>query len=82
MEVIGVGWIDVGVYVFLMVVYFDYEGEFLDVDKVVEKLNCFLLQDILVYKVCWVKLDVYVRFDVIVCIYKYYIIIVKFLFNC
>lgn len=47
-----------------------------------EKLNCLFFFDIVVYVVKWVKDDVYVCFDVIYCIYKYYVIIWKDLFNC
>ena len=51
-EVIGAGRTDAGVHASLMVAHFDYEGEPLDVDKVAEKLNRLLPQDISVYKVC------------------------------
>ena len=64
-----------------MVAHFDYEGEPLDVDKVAEKLNRLLPQDISVYKVCRVKPDAHARFDATARTYKYYITTVKFPFN-
>ena len=60
---IGAGRTDAGVHASLMVAHFDYEGEPLDVDKVAEKLNRLLPQDISVYKVCRVKPDAHARFD-------------------
>ena len=72
---------DAGVHASLMVAHFDYEGEPLDVDKVAEKLNRLLPQDISVYKVCRVKPDAHARFDATARTYKYYITTVKFPFN-
>lgn len=80
-EVIGAGRTDAGVHASLMVAHFDYEGETLDVDKVAEKLNRLLPQDISVYKVCRVKPDAHARFDATARTYKYYITTVKFPFN-
>lgn len=80
-EVIGAGRTDAGVHASLMVAHFDYEGEPLDVDKVAEKLNRLLPQDISVYKVCRVKPDAHARFDATARTYKYYITTVKFPFN-
>lgn len=80
-EVIGAGRTDAGVHASLMVAHFDYEGEVLDTDKVAEKLNRLLPQDISVYKVCRVRPDAHARFDATARTYKYYITIVKYPFN-
>ena len=80
-EVIGAGRTDAGVHASLMVAHFDYEGEMLDTDKVAEKLNRLLPQDISVYKVCRVRPDAHARFDATARTYKYYITTVKYPFN-
>ena len=80
-EVIGAGRTDAGVHASLMVAHFDYEGEMLDTDKVAEKLNRLLPQDISVYKVCRVRPDAHARFDATARTYKYYITTRKDPFN-
>lgn len=71
-DIVGAGRTDAGVHAQKMIAHFDYHSP-IDVDKVADKLNRILPQDIVVFEVKKVVAEAHARFDATSRTYKYYI---------
>lgn len=72
-SVTGAGRTDTGVHARFFVAHFDSENERLDHPEFIGKLNGFLNNDIIIFRIYKVKPDAHARFDAISRTYHYYI---------
>jgi tRNA pseudouridine38-40 synthase len=77
LSVTGAGRTDSGVHAKKMVAHFDYDGDDLNPETLVAKLNRILPPDIAVYSIVPVPQEAHARFDAVSRTYKYYLRQVK-----
>ncbi|MEC4114274.1 tRNA pseudouridine(38-40) synthase TruA [Myroides pelagicus] len=75
-ELVGAGRTDAGVHAKQMFAHFDYEISF-DKDSLIQKMNSFLPQDIVVYAIHPVDTEAHARFDATARTYEYHMHLYK-----
>ncbi len=80
-NIIGCGRTDTGVHARKFVAHFDTSIHKIDCEQLVFKLNSFLPQEIVVYKICQMDNNAHSRFDAIKRTYKYYVNLYKNTFD-